>query len=48
MVFDDWKKKFGSVMGRKVVIMKGENGNELKLMDKGKVIICKDEKWDVM
>ncbi|KDR19736.1 putative U5 small nuclear ribonucleoprotein 200 kDa helicase [Zootermopsis nevadensis] len=48
LVFVDWQQKFGGVLGRKVVLLTGETGTDLKLLAKGQVIICTAEKWDVL
>jgi len=48
LVFADWQQKFGSVLGRKVVLLTGETGTDLKLLAKGQVIVCTAEKWDVL
>ncbi|KAJ9583779.1 hypothetical protein L9F63_021869 [Diploptera punctata] len=48
LVFSDWQQKFGGILGKKVVLLTGETGTDLKLLAKGQVIICTAEKWDVL
>lgn len=48
LVFADWHNKFGQLLGRKVVLLTGETGTDLKLLAKGQVIISTAEKWDIL
>lgn len=48
LVFADWQQKFGGVLGKKVVLLTGETGTDLKLLAKGQVIVCTAEKWDIL
>ncbi|CAG2065006.1 unnamed protein product, partial [Timema podura] len=48
LVFVDWQHKFGILLGKKVVLLTGETGTDLKLLAKGQVIVCTAEKWDVL
>lgn len=48
IVFLDWQIKFGDTLGKKVVMLTGETGTDLKLLAKGQVIIATAEKWDVL
>lgn len=48
LIFADWHNKFGQVLGRKVVLLTGETGTDLKLLAKGQVVITTPEKWDVL
>ncbi|CAG9768745.1 unnamed protein product [Ceutorhynchus assimilis] len=48
LIFADWHNKFGKFLGRKVVLLTGETGTDLKLLAKGQVIITTAEKWDVL
>ncbi|EPS72238.1 hypothetical protein M569_02516, partial [Genlisea aurea] len=46
--FNDWKKKFGEGLGMNVVELSGETATDLKLLDKGQIIISTPEKWDAL
>ncbi|GLV40316.1 Brr2 U5 snRNP complex subunit [Carabus blaptoides fortunei] len=48
LVFADWHNKFGQLLGKKVVLLTGETGTDLKLLAKGQVVISTAEKWDVL
>lgn len=48
LIFADWHNKFGQLLGKKVVLLTGETGTDLKLLAKGQVIITTAEKWDVL
>ncbi|XP_065169439.1 U5 small nuclear ribonucleoprotein 200 kDa helicase [Atheta coriaria] len=48
LVFADWHNKFGQVLGKKVVLLTGETGTDLKLLAKGQVVITTAEKWDIL
>ncbi|GLH06524.1 Putative U5 small nuclear ribonucleoprotein 200 kDa helicase [Gryllus bimaculatus] len=48
LVFSDWQQKFGEILAKKVVLLTGETGTDLKLLAKGQIIICTAEKWDVL
>ncbi|XP_044737520.1 putative U5 small nuclear ribonucleoprotein 200 kDa helicase [Chrysoperla carnea] len=48
LIFADWYNKFGQLLGKKVVLLTGETGTDLKLIAKGQVIITTAEKWDVL
>ncbi|XP_060524349.1 U5 small nuclear ribonucleoprotein 200 kDa helicase [Cylas formicarius] len=48
LIFADWHNKFGQTLGKKVVLLTGETGTDLKLLAKGQVIITTAEKWDVL
>ncbi|XP_034244320.1 putative U5 small nuclear ribonucleoprotein 200 kDa helicase isoform X2 [Thrips palmi] len=48
IVFADWHNKFGLTLGKKVVMLTGETGTDLKLLAKGQVIVATAEKWDVL
>lgn len=48
IVFADWHQKFGNMLCKKVVLLTGETGTDLKLLAKGQIIICTAEKWDVL
>lgn len=48
LVYADWHNKFGQLLGKKVVLLTGETGTDLKLLAKGQVIITTAEKWDVL
>ncbi|GJN18769.1 hypothetical protein PR202_gb05967 [Eleusine coracana subsp. coracana] len=44
--FRDWERKFGEFA--KVVELTGETAADLKLLDKGEIIISTPEKWDAL
>ncbi|KAL7126329.1 hypothetical protein ABFS83_14G178900 [Erythranthe nasuta] len=44
----DWKKKFGEGLGIRVVELTGETATDLKLVEKGQIIISTPEKWDAL
>ncbi|KAL0440541.1 UNVERIFIED_CONTAM: DExH-box ATP-dependent RNA helicase DExH12 [Sesamum latifolium] len=44
----DWKKKFGEGLGMRVVELTGETATDLKLLEKGQIIISTPEKWDAL
>lgn len=39
IVFTDWHNKFGLTLGKKVVMLTGETGTDLKLLAKGQVSV---------
>ncbi|KAI3882646.1 hypothetical protein MKX03_000086 [Papaver bracteatum] len=42
----DWEMKFGKGLGLRVVELTGETSTDLKLLEKGQVVISTPEKWD--
>ncbi|MCD7464095.1 DExH-box ATP-dependent RNA helicase DExH12 [Datura stramonium] len=46
--FSDWRKKFGDHLGMRVVELTGETASDLKLLEKGQLIISTPEKWDAI
>lgn len=48
LVYADWHNKFALQLGKKVVLLTGETGTDLKLLAKGNVVISTPEKWDVL
>ncbi|CAA3010417.1 D -box ATP-dependent RNA helicase D 12-like [Olea europaea subsp. europaea] len=46
--YKDWKRKFGEGLGMKVVELTGETTTDLKLLEKGQIIISTPEKWDAL
>ncbi|KAK9891555.1 hypothetical protein WA026_015516 [Henosepilachna vigintioctopunctata] len=48
LIFADWHNKFSQFLGKKVVLLTGETGTDLKLLSKGQIIITTAEKWDVL
>ncbi|KAJ3643308.1 hypothetical protein Zmor_026030 [Zophobas morio] len=48
LAFADWHNKFGQMLGKKVVLLTGETGTDLKLLAKGQIVISTAEKWDVL
>lgn len=48
LLFVDLHNKFGQMLGKKVVLLTGETGTDLKLLAKGQIVISTAEKWDVL
>ena len=48
IIYMDWATKFGKYLGKKVVLLSGETGTDLKLLAKGQIIISTADKWDVL
>ncbi|XAR59953.1 RNA helicase [Bertholletia excelsa] len=46
--FNDWKRKFGEGLGMRVVELTGETATDLKLLEKGQLIVSTPEKWDAL
>lgn len=46
--FRDWERKFGQGLGMRVVELTGETTMDLKLLEKGQIIISTPEKWDAL
>ncbi|KAK8597890.1 hypothetical protein V6N13_095285 [Hibiscus sabdariffa] len=46
--YRDWERKFGKGLGMCVVELTGELGMDLKLLEKGQIIIGTPEKWDAL
>ncbi|KAH7862903.1 hypothetical protein Vadar_010909 [Vaccinium darrowii] len=46
--YNEWKKKFGEGLGMKVVELTGETATDLKLLEKGQLIVSTPEKWDAL
>ncbi|OVA00708.1 Helicase [Macleaya cordata] len=46
--YRDWERKFGKGLGIRVVELTGETATDLKLLEKGQVIISTPEKWDAL
>ncbi|KAG6608665.1 DExH-box ATP-dependent RNA helicase DExH12, partial [Cucurbita argyrosperma subsp. sororia] len=46
--YRDWEKKFGKGLGIRVVELTGETATDLKLLEKGQIIISTPEKWDAL
>ncbi|KAJ0087179.1 hypothetical protein Patl1_09317 [Pistacia atlantica] len=46
--FRDWEEKFGRRLGMRVVELTGETATDLKLLEKGQIIISTPEKWDAL
>ncbi|KAI9462917.1 Sec63-domain-containing protein [Lactarius psammicola] len=45
----EWRKKFGQLQGGKeIVALTGETSADLRLLEKGDVIICTPSQWDVL
>lgn len=47
-MYAQWQVKFGSGLGKKVVMLTGETGADLKLLAKGNIIITTPERWDIL
>nr|VDD37234.1 unnamed protein product [Brassica oleracea] len=43
-----WERKFGKVLGLRVVELTGETALDLKLLEKSQIIISTPEKWDAL
>ncbi|CAN8318015.1 unnamed protein product [Cochlearia groenlandica] len=46
--FHDWEKKFGEGLGLRVVELTGETRLDIKLLEKGQIIISTPERWDAL
>ncbi|KAF8377969.1 hypothetical protein HHK36_031358 [Tetracentron sinense] len=46
--YRDWERKFGKGLGMRVVELTGETATDLKLLEKGQVIISTPKKWDAL
>lgn len=46
--YEDWKLKFGTNLGRRVVLLTGETATDLKLIAKANIIVSTPEKWDIL
>ncbi|KAH9979649.1 putative RNA helicase [Russula compacta] len=45
----EWRKKFGQLQGGKeIVALTGETSADLRLLEKGDVIVCTPTQWDVL
>ncbi|KAH9059761.1 putative RNA helicase [Lactarius vividus] len=45
----EWRKKFGELQGGKeIVALTGETSADLRLLEKGDVIVCTPSQWDVL
>ncbi len=47
-LFADWQDKFASRLGKKVALLTGETGTDLKLLAKANILISVPEHWDVL
>lgn len=47
IIYIDWAYKFKS-LGKKVILLTGETGTDLKLLAKAQIIITTADKWDVL
>lgn len=48
IIYEDWKEKFESSLGKRVVLLTGETSTDLKLIAKGNIVVATPEKWDVL
>lgn len=46
--YRDWERKFGGGLKLRVVELTGETATDLKLLEKGQIIISTPEKWDAL
>ncbi|KNA14581.1 hypothetical protein SOVF_105940 [Spinacia oleracea] len=46
--YRDWVRKFGKGLGLRVVELTGETATDLKLLEKGQIIVSTPEKWDAL
>lgn len=46
--YRDWEEKFGKRLGIRVVELTGETATDLKLLERGQIIISTPEKWDAL
>ncbi|KAI8554517.1 hypothetical protein RHMOL_Rhmol05G0105200 [Rhododendron molle] len=46
--YSEWKRKFGEGLGMKVVELTGETATDLKLLERGQLIMSTPEKWDAL
>ena len=47
-VASQWSKKFGEGLGVSVVALTGETASDLKLLEKGNVVVATPDQWDAM
>ncbi|XWS57029.1 hypothetical protein CRYUN_Cryun09bG0136500 [Craigia yunnanensis] len=47
-IYRDWERKFGGGLGLGVVELTGELAMDLKLLEKGQIVISTPEKWDAL
>ncbi|VDK20154.1 unnamed protein product, partial [Anisakis simplex] len=45
-IFADWQERIGTVLDKTVVLLTGEPSTDLKLLQRGKLIIASPERWD--
>eukprot|EP00299_Pterocystis_sp_00344_P017283 c8663_g1_i1.p1 GENE.c8663_g1_i1~~c8663_g1_i1.p1 ORF type:complete len:1193 (-),score=289.98 c8663_g1_i1:9-3494(-) len=48
LTFKNWKQKFGKGLSREVVFLTGETAVDLKLLERGEIIVTTAERWDMM
>ncbi|KAG5559686.1 hypothetical protein RHGRI_009264 [Rhododendron griersonianum] len=46
--YNEWKRKFREGLGMKVVELTGETATDLKLLERGQLIVSTPEKWDAL
>ncbi|OMO90989.1 hypothetical protein COLO4_18725 [Corchorus olitorius] len=46
--YRDWENKFGKVLGMRVVELTGELSLDMKLLEKGQIVISTPERWDAI
>ena len=47
-LFADWSKRFGDKLGLAVTQLTGETAADLKMLERGQVVIATAEQWDVV
>lgn len=47
-LYADWSQRFGSVLGKKVVMLIGETSADLKLLARAHIVISTPSRWDVL
>lgn len=45
-MYNDWQERIGDTLQKTVVILTGEPSTDLKLLQRGQLIIATPEKWD--
>jgi len=46
--YEDWQRKFGENLGKKVVELTGDTTQDLKLIEQGEIILSTPERWDII
>ena len=48
ITYNNWSRRFGNNLGKKVVLLTGETSVDLKLLARGNLIIATPERWDIL